>query len=267
MKRRFVLVCAVLFAWTSSPCRAQGPADRIDFRKNPAFLHVDYVAAIGERLEQEALSKCPAYRAVKKDARQSKLREPSREVDHCIAGLRKTLFKEVDFFEDPGLKKRIGQVRMYGEHWEARTLPGGEWKTYNGDGTPGGEYSYFLQTVLEKRGDLLLLPKNPFPKPAWFDFKKAYGVTLDSRKAVTLTYVFESGDPYRVNGKTLVPVRIEGKFGIWKPGMDSAEMLDASEEEREAMEAEPSEEDLERVPLSELFGADGHLDIDIASGC
>ena len=197
----------------------------------------------------------------------------------CELPIRSSVFDVVDLYSDASLTQRKAQLRfsLMDSQTQIRILPSEKWEDYFGDYVPGGESSYYYQTVLEKSQDKLLIPVRPFASPLWFDYKKSFGQALQMDDDHGLTFLFPRKGKqanllyYRLDSKKeLIPDRIQGSTAIFRqPIVDTEENDEASsseDSERKILKA--LKEGLsEKIPLDELFGKDQHLLIVPISGC
>lgn len=207
----------------------------------------------------------------KKKQWNQKSAEQSRRAESCVQSIRETEFEDIEFFADPELTKPVARARAFVGVGPRRLqlLPGDTWQEFGGDGTPAGEDSHFYETVLEKRGSRLLLPKNPFPVPVWFDYEKSYGRPVQVEFVVPSTVHKTDPDFYFMsNSGEVVPVSIESGRAVFKvPSPNPLPSPDSSDGTREGDVREVIRSGTTKsVPLESLFDADGHLTL-LRAGC
>lgn len=241
----------------------------------------EYAAAFRKRVKE-----VPAYAVLSKqvDELAEKQRAYWKQAEPCYNQLKATVFEEADFYQDVDLKVPVAKARFFLGEIKLQILPSQTWAPFTGDFTPGGETGYFYQTVLEKRGDRLQLPKKPFPMPVWFDFKRTFGqsVTVGGERGISYLfpasgnassfYFFSESSPAgKSKDLVVLPFAIQSEDAVFKLPK-YPEKIESREEVDPALEADMIGQTAKsgkskRVPLKDLFNEDGHLRLTPRIGC
>jgi hypothetical protein len=224
---------------------------------------------------QAEMAKDPRHVAVSAriDALVARQTAEWKRQSECDARLRATVYGEIEFRSAPGTGSVLGHARFTFERGEIRGTSTPEWRPLEGEHTYGGESST-LVTVLEKKGDWVLLPKGLFPVPAWFDWAKA---ARDGMARDSFDFVFPRGGEtgsrsfYRypdASGEWLLPERIDGNIAVFRrrvgdPPGDGELDADSDSAVRRTLEKGKTL----RMPLGELRDPDGKLKLAPTGGC
>lgn len=216
---------------------------------------------------QEKLAKIPRHVEIKTQLAEIDVEKNKfyQLLEPCENKLKESVYEDVDLFQEPEQKNKVAQFRIRVRRVEVRILPNTEWVEFMGDVTPAGESGYFCQTVLEKRGDMVLLPKNPFKTPVWFNYAKTFGFSSASEHGFGFVFPQSSSQPqsesagqfFWLEGEEVLPLAIRGDEAVFRlKNIDQADEPMGVDEARQLLKEGKREK---KVPLKSLFNSDQHL--------